>query len=135
MRITAFNTLKNAFEFFYIPAGEFDNSKNLVEIIIQRTILEQGVNPNFNGDYDTDKTFCKWYGYRADTFEEMCWMPYKVGTTELAVDIALPLQTKKPRAKPESDKPVKLKTPRKTKPKKVRTSQQKVVSPDQYSLF
>lgn len=72
LRVLAFNAITEQFEHFLIPAGEYDNTVNRLEIVIQRCQLPLGTNPNFNGIYNPDITSCKWYKYRVDDFEAMC---------------------------------------------------------------
>ncbi len=74
LMVVALNTITCGFEHFLIPAGQFDNSKSRIEIVIERASLNQGMQPNFTGLYDSDITYCKWYNYKVKDFETMCML-------------------------------------------------------------
>jgi hypothetical protein len=69
LRIIAYNTILKEFEYFFIPAGEFDNNKTNLEIIIERYSVTPNSKSPLKGYNDT--TSCKWYNNVCDSFEEM----------------------------------------------------------------
>lgn len=86
--VVALNTITCEFEHFLIPVGEYDNTKNIIEIVIQRCTLEQGEDPNFSGIYNPNITSCKWYKHKVKNFETMCRLACLV--ERLPLNISLP---------------------------------------------
>lgn len=69
LRVIAYNTILKEFEYFFIPADDYDNNKSKLEIVIERYSTVPGSEPPFKG-YNDD-TYSKWYLYKCKSFEEM----------------------------------------------------------------
>lgn len=67
LRVTAYNTILDKFEFFYIPECEYDNTKNMIEIVIEQ-YTNTFTEPNWHGE---GKLHRKWWKFRVATFEAM----------------------------------------------------------------
>jgi hypothetical protein len=70
LRVVAYNTILEIFEYFYIPADCYDNTakSNKVEIILETFSVTPGEEPEFTGNQVTKS---KWLEYKCKSFEEM----------------------------------------------------------------
>jgi hypothetical protein len=69
IRVVAYNTHLNKFEFFYFPEG-IVNGREMIEIPIETYRLRQGVIPSFTGKLANGKR-SKWFDYRCKDFEQL----------------------------------------------------------------
>lgn len=69
LRIPAYNTILDKFEYFYIPAGSYDNTANFLEIVIETYTLPVGQKAQFTGVAKGNRKF---WDCKVESFEAMC---------------------------------------------------------------